>query len=451
MKKTLIELFAVDLRALALFRIAIAALILYDLFDRSRDLTALYSNEGVLPTTSPLVAFETTWRPSLHLFSGSPSFQAILFSIAALAAISLLIGYKARWSCALSWILLSSLQNRNWYVLQAGDVWFRLLVFWMMFLPLGERFSMDFLGKKKADAALAVTSFGSAGLLLQTFAVYFFSGLFKWQDPSWHDGTAIAHALAMHGYVTPIGSWLAGFPKVASFLTSFTLWFEILGPFFLFTPFRTIMAAAFLLFQAGLGLSLQLALFPWIGAAAMIPFWSPWRRFRLPDLIRFERSPFQGIAFLAIVFLLGWNIFSLKREDPPRNVFWAIGQLTGLAQGWPMFSSFSDEDIWYVFPAHLQGGRLIDAFRESPLILWQRPRSIPGTYPSTRWYKYVNYLESRPELRPELAEYLCRRWHLRHPEGPLIEDVMLIRLSQDVDSAAPVQIPFGTFLCNLSN
>lgn len=451
MKKRLIELFTIDLRALALFRIALAAIILYDLADRSHDLKALYSNEGVLPTTSPLVAFETTWRPSLHFLSGSPVFQIALFVLAALAAIGLLIGYKTRWACILSWIFLSSLQNRNWYVLQAGDIWLRLLLFWAMFLPLGERFSIDGLWKKKTDAAMAVVSFGSAGLLLQIATVYVFSGLFKWQDPSWHDGTAVAHALAMRGYVTPFGTWLAGFPRVISFLTSFTLWFEILGPFFLFTPFRTIIAALFLLFQAGLGLSLHLALFPWIGAIATIPFCSPRRQFRLPGLIRFERSPAQIFALLAVIFMLSWNIFSLKREDPPRNAFWAVGQLSGLAQGWPMFSSFTDEDIWYVFPAHLQDGRVIDALSESPLLLWQAPQSLSGVYPSTRWYKYVNYLESRPELRPELARYLCHRWRLRHPKGSLIKDVMLVRLSQGPSSPAALQAPLGTFLCDLSN
>ena len=41
--------FAVDLRSLAAFRIALASVLLYDLIDRARDLRAHYTDAGLLP------------------------------------------------------------------------------------------------------------------------------------------------------------------------------------------------------------------------------------------------------------------------------------------------------------------------------------------------------------------------------------------------------------------
>ena len=45
----LAQLFGVDLRSLALFRVAIAVVVLVDLVVRADDLTALYTDVGVLP------------------------------------------------------------------------------------------------------------------------------------------------------------------------------------------------------------------------------------------------------------------------------------------------------------------------------------------------------------------------------------------------------------------
>ena len=46
------EHFAVDLRTLALFRIGLAAITLVDLFDRSREIRAHYTDFGIVPRES---------------------------------------------------------------------------------------------------------------------------------------------------------------------------------------------------------------------------------------------------------------------------------------------------------------------------------------------------------------------------------------------------------------
>jgi hypothetical protein len=55
--------------------------------------------------------------------------------------------WKARWSTLLASVLLVSLDNRNPLILNAVDSYFRMLLFWSLFLPLGARFSVNRCGR----------------------------------------------------------------------------------------------------------------------------------------------------------------------------------------------------------------------------------------------------------------------------------------------------------------
>ena len=56
------QLFGLDLRSLALFRIGLALLIIIDLIKRSKDLTAHYTDFGILPRAALLEHFSNSWR-----------------------------------------------------------------------------------------------------------------------------------------------------------------------------------------------------------------------------------------------------------------------------------------------------------------------------------------------------------------------------------------------------
>lgn len=86
--------FGIDSRALAAFRISLGALLLADLLLRARDLTAFYTDAGVLPRALLREQFPTFARVSLHAVSGSLWLQALLFLVAGGAALALLLGYR---------------------------------------------------------------------------------------------------------------------------------------------------------------------------------------------------------------------------------------------------------------------------------------------------------------------------------------------------------------------
>jgi hypothetical protein len=139
--------FVLDLRALALLRIATAAVLLTDLLIRSTDLEAHYSNMGVLPMGAVLDHAWTAYQFSLHAASGLWQAQALLFALAAALAVALGLGYHPRLATFGSWVLLLSVQNRNPLIGQGGDDLLRMLLFWGMFLPWGRVWSWQARGK----------------------------------------------------------------------------------------------------------------------------------------------------------------------------------------------------------------------------------------------------------------------------------------------------------------
>src|SRR5690349_11156361 len=82
------RIFGIDLRTLALFRVCLALIILLDLALRARDLTAHYSDYGVLPRAALLGDIGYRF-PSLHLISGSSKFEALMFVFSGVVALAL--------------------------------------------------------------------------------------------------------------------------------------------------------------------------------------------------------------------------------------------------------------------------------------------------------------------------------------------------------------------------
>src|SRR5262245_22417275 len=99
--------FDLDLRGLAMLRIALGVLLLWDIVSRSRFLADLYTDDGVLPRH--LVSA----RLPLCFLSGTAWYQAVVFAVGAVAAVTLILGYRTRVSTAIGWLVIGSIQSRN--------------------------------------------------------------------------------------------------------------------------------------------------------------------------------------------------------------------------------------------------------------------------------------------------------------------------------------------------
>lgn len=277
--KRFTQLFAIDLRTLALVRVCLGLLIIADLVIRSRDFSAHYTDGGVVPRHALGVVLDYV-PASLHMISGSPWITAMVFLLAGFTALLLTIGYRSQLVAFVSWLLLLSLDSRNQFVGQGGDMLLRVLLFWAMFLPIGARFSVD-AALDRTPRGNSYVSVASAGLLIQVMCVYFFTALLK-SDPVWiPDGTAVYYALANDTFVTPIGEWLRQFPVLMSALTYFVWVLEIVAPLLVFCPIFNLQVRLFgltllILMHVGFLACLHIGLFPLISITSLLTFTPGW-------------------------------------------------------------------------------------------------------------------------------------------------------------------------------
>lgn len=275
MMTTIKTIFSIDLRALAFFRIGLGLCLLADLASRARDLEAHYTDAGVLPRAALLGLGHQTF--SLYMIAGSTWVQALLFVIAGIVSLALLVGCWTRLATFLSWILFASLIARNTVAVQGGDNLLLLLLFWGLFLPLGARYSVDAALNQSPSPPTSYWSMATTGLLIQVMALYFFSALLK-SGPEWvPQGTAIAYALHLDFFVTPLGIWMRNFPSVTYLLTLYVWYLELLAPMLIFSPFwfvpiRWAMVIALATLHLAIAAFLNVGLFPLINIVSLAVF-----------------------------------------------------------------------------------------------------------------------------------------------------------------------------------
>lgn len=457
LRDKLSQLFGVDVRSLAAFRIGAAVVVLLDLWYRGQELTAYFTDAGVLPRIARIelyqfgeqFGFEHTW--SLHMLSGVFWSQLVLLLVAGVFAVWLLIGYRTRLAAVATWVLLLSLNGRNPMIVDSGDVLLRCMLFWSLFLPLGACFSVDSSGPPSAlPVSRRVLTIASVALLLQLCMMYWFSFGFKIQplgeEPSpWtHDYAAVYYALHCDVFATRFGVWLRQFPALMQFLTWFSLWLEMVGPLLAFSPWltkwlRTGVVFTFILFHAGLGLSLGIGLFAiicmvswlvflpsefWDGLARRCSVFTSAQRLpaepRTPSAMLLHRGAF-GVGELLVLVLLIYTVLWNVRELDFKNREWllprswnGVGRALGLDQNWSMFAPKPrTEDGWLVMKGTLHDGTEVNLWRFDEPLPWDKPQLVSDQFASQRWRKYLDNLtiDHYALQRRYFCDWLARRWN----------------------------------------
>jgi hypothetical protein len=452
----LVRVLGADFRSLAVFRIALGAVCLYDLINRSFYLTAHYTDEGVLPRGA-LVDGAADWLWSLHFYSGTWQGQAILFGLTGVVAIGLIIGYRCGVMAALLFVLMTSMQQRNLMVTYGADVVIRVLLFWSMFLPLGARWSLDaLLADPPVPRRRAVLCAGTVALLLQIMAIYIFTALLKNGEP-WINGTAIYYVLHIDHWVRPAGQWLLAYPGVLTAMTHAVVWFELLGPLALLCPIKTskvrmITIAAFGALQCGMAAFIDLGIFPivsMIGMIALLPgsVWDGLEHRRLFGTVhrwatatgnvflrvgRFNPRPMRAVARCnswvtwilcggLAIYMVAWNIDMLPagRGTMPESLRF-IGAYSRLDQRWNMFAPVPQrDDGWFAVDGRLADKSTIDPHTGEPYTQDKPPLSNHRRL-NDRWQKFYHnlWIVDYHWAHSYYAEWLCREWRSNDP--PLV-------------------------------
>ena len=424
----LADLFAVDTRSLALLRVGTAGLLLADLVYRALDLEAHYSDLGVLPREAAWLLDAGPW--SLHALHGSALFQAMLFAAAVGFAIALGAGWHTRLATFGSWLLLTSLHNRNPFILIGADTVLRMLLFWSLFLPLGARASLD-ARTATQPAPTRVLSIASAALLLQVAVIYPIAAFFKRQEAAWQELRFLGEAMGVDGVATSLGQRLLDLPDLLPTLTWLALQLETWGVLLAFSPLATgpLRFGAVLLFAGfhllGLGGTFDLGLFEYAMALAWIAFVPTWfwsrvarhhARSKQDEPPARARLVTEFVAGVFVICIALHNLGTLRGEllpDPKAGPVQRINWTLRLDQTWSLWSRVP-ANRYYVFAAQLRDGRHVDLHRDGAPLDWESPRRRSR---NNHWWRYQLLVASKAghPHRPLYAAHLAGRWNRTHP------------------------------------
>jgi len=472
--------YGLDLRSIALFRVGIGALLVSDLCTRAIDLRAHYTDLGILPRERLVSGWGQQQFYSLHMFGGDTASQVVLFLVAGVFATMLVVGYRTRLAAFVSWVLLCSLQGRNYAVLQGGDDLLRVMLFWSMFVPLGARFSVDTLLAERRTLPPRLLSLGTTVLVLQLFTMYLVSAALK-TGPSWHgEGSAIRLALHHHAFASSLARWLRELPESTLEGLTWQVWtLELCGPLLFFIPWntfwwRTLGAHTFVAFHFGLFLTLELGHYPWVAMVCwlvVLPSWfwdEPVRRllvraglldrlrqlsqktqaaiaqrrnwFGPPRRFVFRPSWLGLLSLLVIASYAGYgSAYAMthggnvdgKRFDPLL--------ITRLYANWGMFAPNPPSTSgWFVSVAKQKSGAEIDVWNDGQPVSFDPPPLPSASYKRQRWRKLGDNLlsDDQPGLRSSFVRWLCRAWNEEHTGLEQIKSVTLYHVAQTANSTA---------------
>ncbi|MFC3957870.1 HTTM domain-containing protein [Halovivax cerinus] len=264
--------FAIDRRALAAFRIGLGGLLLVDLALRSRWLGAFYTDDGVLPRRALFSDYAAA--ESFFTLSGEPWAIALFFGTMGVAALAMVVGYRTRVATILSWLFLLALHARNPMILNGGDNLFLMLFFWGMFLPLGDRWSIDALRSREATSTSA-TSVATMAVLLQVVLMYVTNAIHKSRSDLWMDGEAVAYVMQADQFTIFLGNHIAEWFVLLRAVTLAWLVLLAAAPLLLVcsgTP-RAVLASLFAGMHVGMLATMRLGIFPLVVVVAVVPFY----------------------------------------------------------------------------------------------------------------------------------------------------------------------------------
>jgi predicted DCC family thiol-disulfide oxidoreductase YuxK len=293
-----------DPTPLGLIRVAVGALLTWSLLVYGLDLHAYFGKTGwmnleIVEIFRKLMKQDATWS---FWFSVPDAWLRPVWVICLVLTLAFTLGLWSRVTAVLAWIIAVSIARRAPITLYGFD---DILSTWLLYLAFtgasGQAVSLDrFLARWKRNRAdLAVrrkdgrwsppsgaplaTISANIGLRLiqcHLVLIYGMSGLAKFRDPAWWDGTAAWGSLASSEFRLYDLTWLAAYPIVLNLMTHAALFFEVSYPVLIWVkPIRPLMLAGVAAMHLTIALTLGLFEFSLVMLVANLAFVSgPWLR-----------------------------------------------------------------------------------------------------------------------------------------------------------------------------
>ncbi|AFZ74071.1 HTTM domain-containing protein [Natronobacterium gregoryi] len=483
----------IDTRSLAAFRIGAGLLVAADVLLRARNFEFMYTEDGVVPQSLAMEA-SADGAFSIYYFTTSSTAIAALFALTALVGFQLAVGYRTRVATILAFLLVVSLDHHNPLVLSYADVLFRLLLFWAIFLPLGERWSVDAVHADRAPRE-SITSVASAAILAQIVFMYFLNGYHKTESELWIGGEATPLIMGLDNTTFLLGDVMRNFPTMLQY-GGLTWYYMLLFSWLLFLlrgRARTALVAMFVGGHASFAITVRIGAFPYVAIAGLLlflqaSFWADAKTIarsasleqiqstevrprleqvaRLFPSFRLERSApavpnwltrsvysvALAIAVVSILIVPALTYVPLAdfvdEEDGPADRIEQRAEVVSVDQpDWSVFAPHPrTSDQYYVFPAETRDGERIDVYNDRELSYDRPYEELQKQFDTYRERFYMSSVRSSDTVAASLAEHLCSNWEndrdatITHVNVYyVVEDVTLETIDEPSDRSRDVE------------
>jgi hypothetical protein len=461
---------AIDFRTLALVRVALGLLLLWDLAVRSTRLTMLYTNAGVLPNHFNLFHPSSQGLSILNAFS-SPWEVRIVFFLFGIVFLAFTLGTGGAWIRFLTLACSVSLTIRNTLIENGGHLVLCVLLTWSILLPLDRYFSLTAWRRQQRTAEPWAPFDGSAGehvsiagfgALWSLALIYFFNALTK-TGPTWWDGTALHYALNLSPHNTWMAHWLrANLPvKISEYLSYGALWSEAaLGPLILLPMlpklFRALAVLLIFVLHGGIGAILVLGVFPvvlpvyglllvhrthweWCFTTTAAPRSSTKScSVRSWTNIKWASNSALSVLLIVCVTLQSWAEYTTfaRVRSPYVAPQWTtqVTEYLRILQHWRMFApNVPKQDYAVVLEGELADGAHIDLHSGAPFdrsnlehlhSYFDRPQNLDSYELHWQLRTLFSFFRSHPDSLRYYGEYLAT-------QHPTVRRLWILHLERD--------------------
>jgi hypothetical protein len=261
---------------MALFRIAFGLLLLVDAAFHASDARFMFGPDGVLNHRIWMRDFSKRMFSVFRFLPGTMGSVRLVLTLHIIAAFGILLGIVTPVCAVLAFFTLLSLQHRNPFILNSGDVALRLMCFCFMFVPQADNLlSVDAWMRGGPDTT-PVAPWGHRLMQILIAIIYFKSMYWKLLGPWWRDGTAVFYVLNIRRYqraTLPVTLHHVALFKAITWATM-VIWGS-LGILIWVDELRYPVMAIGVLFHLGMDAMLRIRLFQWVMMTGLVLFIKP--------------------------------------------------------------------------------------------------------------------------------------------------------------------------------
>ncbi len=185
----------------------------------------------------------------LYDMVGPPWVLVTLYILTLISILVFTVGWHSRWASVVTFFLVCGIHERNLQVFDGSDNVLRVMLFWMMFMPTGARYSVDAV-LRSARGLPTITHASALPIRMgqvQIAWVYLSTIIYKWPGVEWRNGTALRIALGLdHLFTRALGHWVYNQEWLTIIGTHYTVVAEISILPLIFLPWSREQAAKFL-------------------------------------------------------------------------------------------------------------------------------------------------------------------------------------------------------------